>query len=137
MRILIFVFFTLFSIPNEINQLNEIIRQKVEKLPISRELNSQYEIYCIPSVGEVYLNNEFNPFWTNEYQVNDLISILKHCQDEGLKPEDYHLPEIMEIRLKDSGESRANKNINSNLFIFISHKTNIICNFLWTSLFLS
>ena len=123
MRILIFVFFTVFSIPNEINQLNERIRQKVEKLPISRALNSQYEIYCIPSIREVYLNNEFNPFWTNEYQVNDLISILKQCQDEGLKPENYHLPEIMEVRIENSEESRANLDIilTDAFLLYISH----------------
>ena len=85
MRILIFVFFTVFSIPNEINQLNEIIRQKVEKLPIFRALNSQYEIFCIPSIREVYLNNEFNPFWTDEYQVNDLISMIEQNNRNSLR----------------------------------------------------
>lgn len=111
MRILLIVLFAVLSIPKEINQLNENIRRKVEKLPISKALSNKYEIYCIASIREVYLFNEFNPFWSNEYQVDGLISILKQCHDEGLNPEDYHLPDIKELRQEDSEENRANLDI--------------------------
>ncbi len=107
--LLLFIFILCAFDPD--NAIDERIRQKVENLPVFKALNKEYEIFCIPSVREVYLRNEFNPFWSNEAKVNELIDIIKNCEAEGLHPEDYHLSDILEIKQVNSNETRANLDI--------------------------
>lgn len=108
-RILLLVF-ALTPFYNTDN-VDETIRQKVENLPVFRALNKEYDIYCIPSIRVVYMNNEFNPFWSDQKQVNELISIIKNCDKEGLHPQDYHYSDILEILNNSSSDSKANLDI--------------------------
>ncbi len=91
--------------------VDEIIRRKIENLPIQHELNRKYEIYCILSVREVYIKNEFEPLWQNKKEINDFLSIIEKCDDEGLNPNDYHLVDIKELIHSTTAEEQANLDI--------------------------
>ncbi len=103
--------------------VNELIRHKIENLPVFQTLNNKYEIYCIPSVREVYLANNFDPFWEDETKIEELISVLKSSLEEGLNPKDYHLPYIKKLKAMSSIEERANLDIilSDALMLYISH----------------
>ena len=89
----------LHAIPRSNTALvDELIRRKIENLPVFRTLNREYEIYCIPSVREVYINHNFEPFWSDEGDVRDLISAIERCGEEGLNPADYHLDDVNELK---------------------------------------
>ncbi len=120
-----YIFICLLSLAStkDFTLIDEIIRRKVENLPEFHTLNKEYEILCIPSIREVYLTNNFDPYWLDTKKINEFLSIIEKCQDEGLNPEDYHLSDIYELKERDSGENNANLDIilTDAFLLFTSH----------------
>ncbi len=102
---------------------DEIIRRKIENLPVFKTLNKEYEIYCIPALREVYLNNTFQPYWEDEKKVEGLIAAIKESYKEGLNPNDYHLQDIYELKSGNSEDDKANLDIvlSDAFLLYISH----------------
>ena len=48
---------------------NERIRQKIERLSYDNKLSAVYEVFCVPSIKETYLSNEFEPIWSDREQI--------------------------------------------------------------------
>ena len=94
----LFLCFIVCSSFNVSMRVDEIIRRKLENLPVFHALNREYEIFCIPSVRDVYLKNDFEPVWIHESAINDFITVILKCDEEGLNPNDYHLADIEELR---------------------------------------
>ncbi|MBW2248020.1 MAG: L,D-transpeptidase family protein [Deltaproteobacteria bacterium] len=44
---------------------------------------------------KLYERNDFQLIWQNLQNVTDLLNELKHIEEDGLNPEDYHLPTLL------------------------------------------
>ncbi len=93
--------FTFFA---EQSSANENLRIKVENLSVSNKLSNKYIIYCVPSLEEAYLQNEFDLFWKNKVQIDQFITILSEVSNDGLIADDYHYSELLALR-KSQGKS--------------------------------
>lgn len=96
---------------NPVGLQDELIRRKIENLPETKALNNNYEVYCIPSLSQAYLDHEFAPFWSDQEKADELIAWLGQSGKEGLNSEDYHVSDILEIRNTPSSENLANLDI--------------------------
>jgi len=105
------------------NSINEVIRRKIENLSTFRTVDRIYNIYCIPSVREVYISHDFEPFWEDETKINDLIREISHCDEEGLNPTDYHLEEILDLQGGTSIEETTDLDIilTDACLLYLSH----------------
>ena len=102
---------------------NEVIRRKIENLSTFRTVDRIYNIYCIPSVRDVYINHDFEPFWEDKARAGDLIEEIRHCDEEGLNPTDYHLEEILELQGDTSIEGTTDLDIilTDACLLYLSH----------------
>jgi murein L,D-transpeptidase YcbB/YkuD len=48
---------------------------------------------------DLYERNRFEPLWQNPQNIGDLIDEISTIASEGLRPEDYHLSELLAIKL--------------------------------------
>lgn len=120
--LVILTFFSISLYPNSTLQ-DEVIRRKIENILVFKTLNNDYQIYCIPAIREVYLINNFNPYWNDENKVNDLIDAIKNCAADGLNPNDYHLLDIYELKNGTTSDEKANFDIvlSDAFILYLSH----------------
>ena len=83
--------------PAKNEDIKEIVRQKIENIEILNPVETE-PIYCIASVKQVYLNNNFYLLWRKKEEVDEFIVEIGKAKSEGLNPDDYHYKEL--IRLK-------------------------------------
>lgn len=84
------------------DQIHEFLRNRIEaagvppKLAVSEEL-----ILASVMLPRFYERRAYRPAWNNDngpvFQVKSLINEIKGAEQEGLRPEDYHLIEIESI----------------------------------------
>ena len=71
---------------------SEEIRRWVENKTF--EVDGQ-RIFGKKSIPEFYLDRGFEPAWTNDDNIAELIEQIKRIHEDGLEPEDYHLSYFM------------------------------------------
>lgn len=72
-------------------------------------------ILVLEVVRHVYEANSYNPYWTNEANIRELVQLIGKAYDHGLDPADYNIQEVEIIlagRLQDpSSEIRAEADV--------------------------
>jgi murein L,D-transpeptidase YcbB/YkuD len=77
----------------------EIIRNKVEQIRSTLTLQiDDTQIASITVLPELYENNGFQRLWTNSQNVEDLFNAIKTIDEDGLRPDDYHITKIEQLR---------------------------------------
>ena len=69
-----------------------LLQQRLEQLYFEIEDSIGKEpIYTTGYLLDLYRKNQFNPLWTNQENIHQLLSAIVASADEGLIPDDYHL----------------------------------------------
>ncbi len=96
--LLLFVFLNFPSFSQN-EEVRIILQQKVEAFsednPITADGIILYNQDYIPAF---YKRANFKPVWTDQKNIEEIISIIKSADMEGLLPEDYHIERIERLR---------------------------------------
>ncbi len=83
------------------DQVRTIIQHKVDELWTTGELKIGYaDIASKLWLPELYEHNDFGLLWQNPQNVNDLLADVGNIEKEGLNPEDYHLSQLLVLKLR-------------------------------------
>lgn len=84
-----------------------IIEQKIDELWTTGNLKiGLTDIASKHWLPDLYERNDFQPLWRNPQNVEDLLDDVASIADDGLNPEDYHLSQLLVLKLRlDGNES--------------------------------
>ncbi len=75
----------------------------IERLLSSENLQIRgIEILAEQTVFEIYQDNDFNPFWTSESDILELLTLIEEAPDHGLDPDNYAVDELRRILSEQS-----------------------------------
>ena len=73
-------------------QGQQLLQQRLEQLYFEIEDSIGKEpVYTTGYLLDLYRKNQFNPLWTNQENIHQLLSAIVASADEGFIPDDYHL----------------------------------------------
>ena len=73
------------------NPVTEALRERVEIINAGGSVSVDGEpLFASRTLGKLYSENAYTPLWDRARLVS-LIEVLKDIEDDGLRPEDYHL----------------------------------------------
>ena len=75
-------------------------------------------IAAVKTIPEFYARREFRPAWTNKQSIDDLLSAIRHIEEEGLDSGDYHFRAIE--RLKGQADASANPVLRAELDVLLT-----------------
>jgi L,D-transpeptidase YcbB len=84
------------------SQLQEMLRNRIEGTGVQRYISvGSSEVYFVKALPMFYQRRMFQPAWVNKEgpmpHVKQLIEAIRRADQQGLRPEDYHLDEILKI----------------------------------------
>jgi murein L,D-transpeptidase YcbB/YkuD len=72
--------------------------QQIEKILVSTWVQATREPIALQnSVRQIYQLNEYEPFWTSDHKIQQMVAVLENSIEYGLQPADYHLSAITEL----------------------------------------
>jgi murein L,D-transpeptidase YcbB/YkuD len=91
----------------QVDSANLIIEEKIDELWTTGKLNIGYaNIASKHWLPDLYERNNFQLLWQNPQNVTDLLKDIGRIAEEGLDPEDYHLSQLLVLKLRlDDSES--------------------------------
>ncbi|GET25909.1 murein L,D-transpeptidase [Prolixibacter sp. NT017] len=107
--ILPFIFFAILSTDGE--SVTSWIRKKVEHLAARQTLNDTVHLFCSPTLQKQYHEHFYAPFWSSDVRIDELMSLIRHCDVDGLQPMDYHLRILDSLARKTGNENAATRDI--------------------------
>ena len=85
----------------QVDSARLIIQEKVDELWTTGKLKVGFSDiaskYWLP---DLYERNDFQLLWQNPQNVKDLLDYIGSIADDGLNPEDYHLSELLVLKLR-------------------------------------
>ena len=103
--VLSFMFSSLLFAPAGL--ANVIIEERIDELWTTGKLNIGYaSIASKHWLPDLYERNDFQLLWQNPQNVADLLKDIGSIAEDGLDPEDYHLSQLLVLKLRlDESES--------------------------------
>ena len=99
----------------------EIIKIKVEQIRSTESLQiDDAQIASITVLPELYENNGFQRLWTKPQNVEDLLTAIKTIDEDGLRPDDYHITEIEQLRSQIGSSASSRPMLLANLDILLT-----------------
>jgi murein L,D-transpeptidase YcbB/YkuD len=100
--VLIFLNFAIYSFSFAQGELaNSSIEKKIDEFWTVGELNIGYgKIASKHWLPELYERNAFKRLWKNSQNVKDLLTEVANIAADGLDPEDYHLSQLLALKLR-------------------------------------
>jgi murein L,D-transpeptidase YcbB/YkuD len=85
----------------QVDLANVIIEEKIDGLWTTGELNIGYaDIASKHWLPGLYERNDFQLLWQNSQNVEDLLTEIGNIAEDGLNPEDYHLSQLLVLKLR-------------------------------------
>ena len=85
----------------QVEQANVIIGQKIDELWTTGKLRIGYaDIASEHWLPALYERNDFQLLWQNPQNVADLLNDIGKIAEDGLDPEDYHLSQLLVLKLR-------------------------------------
>ena len=79
------------------NPVTEALRERIEAVNAGGSVNIDGEpLFAARTLGKLYSENGYTPLWDRARLVS-LIEVLKDIEDDGLRPEDYHLTPLQTL----------------------------------------
>jgi len=106
--VLIFLNLVIYSFSfAQVDSANFIIEEKIDELWTTGKLNIGYaNIASKHWLPDLYERNGFQLLWQNPQNVTDLLKDIGRIAEDGLDPEDYHLSQLLVLKLRlDDNES--------------------------------
>ena len=91
---------------------NKIIEKKIDELWTTGKLNiGNANIASKHWLPALYERNGFQLLWQNPQNVKDLINDLGSIAEDGLNPEDYHLSQLLVLKLRLDGNKSPDRSL--------------------------
>ena len=89
------------------DRTNVIIQDRIDELLTTGKLNIGYaDIASKHWLPDLYERNGFQLLWQEKQNVEDLLTEIGNIAEDGLSPEDYHLSQLLVLKLRlDESES--------------------------------
>jgi murein L,D-transpeptidase YcbB/YkuD len=88
----------------QVDSANLIIEEKIDELWTTGKLKiGLADIASKHWLPDLYERNEFQLLWQNPQNVKDLLDDIGSIADDGLDPEDYHLSQLLVLKLRLDG----------------------------------
>ena len=121
MRLLICLLAALLSLADAAAQLPStasLLRDRLEAV-LAAPANTVRgaSIAAAPFLMELYRRRGFEPAWTNEDRVDELIGIVEGIHAEGLEPEDYHASVLRRLRREIAVEDNVYRRVDFDLLL--------------------
>ena len=55
------------------------------------------EILALDIIRDVYRDHGFEPYWTDNSNIRELMELIRESADHGLNPQDYNMAQLREI----------------------------------------
>lgn len=114
MKSLILIISIIFAFPvtADDNATTRLIRQKIESLRNTNSLSvAGANIASKQVLPKIYENRSYQPAWSKEERVKDLIQMVGRAEEEGLLPHDYHFNELTQLNNKPEKDSNDIANL--------------------------
>jgi L,D-transpeptidase YcbB len=98
------IFFAVLSADGE--SVSSWIRKKVVSLTAQPTVNDSVHLFCLTPLQKQYPGHSYKPFWSSDVRIDELMSLIRHCDVDGLQPADYHL-EILDSLAREKGNENA------------------------------
>jgi murein L,D-transpeptidase YcbB/YkuD len=87
--------------------VSSIINDRIDQIRTTGKLKiGDTQVASLHILPELYKKNKFKLLWQNPQNVKDLLDQLGTIEQDGLSPEDYHLSELLVLKLHlDENES--------------------------------
>ena len=94
------------------NPVSKAIEKRIDEFWTTGELQiGNTSIASRDMLPDLYERNCFEPLWQNPKNVNDLIEDISNIESEGLEPEDYHLSDLVALKLLIEKSSTPNEEL--------------------------
>ena len=85
----------------QVDSANLFIEEKIDELWTTGKLNIGFaDIASKHWLPDLYERNDFQLLWQNPQNVEDLLKDIASIADDGLNPEDYHLSQLLVLKLR-------------------------------------
>lgn len=85
----------------QVDSANLIIEEKIDELWTTGKLKIGYaDIASKHWLPDLYERNDFQLLWQNPQNVEDLLKDIGRIAEDGLNPEDYHLSQLLVLKLR-------------------------------------
>ena len=109
--ILIIAFMPVIGLAGE-SPVSKAIEKRIDEFWTSGELQiGNATIASRDMLPDLYERNRFEPLWLNPKNVNDLLEDISTIESEGLEPEDYHLSDLLALKLLIEKSSTQNNEL--------------------------
>ena len=105
---------------------DEAIRQKIETLGTEPILSNRFPVHCVSDLKKLYLEDAFEPIWTDAGSVGELMQVISDARYDGLNPDDYHMDDLQTLSAqRETREIAADRDIlmTDALLLYASHLT--------------
>jgi len=108
--------FTFFIFTNQTivdENINELIRIKIENIDTRNSINTNEKLLAKKSINVIYSQVGFKQIWTQESEIKKFIDGVAKANEEGLNPEDYHYESLVKIQLNKllSADQKAERDL--------------------------
>jgi murein L,D-transpeptidase YcbB/YkuD len=112
----------------QVDSANLIIEEKIDELWTTGKLKiGLADIASKHWLPDLYERNEFQLLWQNPQNVKDLIDDIGSIADDGLDPEDYHLSQLLVLKLRLDGVESSDPSLLADYDILLTDSLVRLC----------
>jgi murein L,D-transpeptidase YcbB/YkuD len=112
----------------QIDSTRLIIQGKIDELWTSGKLRIGYaDIASKHWLPDLYERNDFHLLWQNPQNVKDLLDDIGSIADDGLNPEDYHLSQLLVLKLRLDGAESPDPSLMADYDILLTDSLVRLC----------
>ena len=107
---------------------NHIIAERIDELWTTGKLNIGYaDIASKHWLPDLYERNDFQLLWQNPQNVGDLLKDIGSIEEDGLNPEDYHLSQLLVLKLRLDGSESPDPSLLADYDILLTDSLVRLC----------
>jgi murein L,D-transpeptidase YcbB/YkuD len=122
--IVLIILIPIFIHAGDYDNIHNLIKTDLDALAIDKDTKIGGErIHSIEYISNLYIKNDYQPFWADDASVDDAIKGIISSVEDGLLPQDYHLEAILFLRNElqhDKGSKKENAAMRAELDILLT-----------------
>jgi len=112
----------------QVDSVHLIIEEKIDELWTTGNLKIGYaDIASKHWLPELYERNDFQLLWQNPQNVKDLLDDIGSIAEDGLNPEDYHLSQLLVLKLRLDGVESPDPSLLADYDILLTDSLVRVC----------
>jgi murein L,D-transpeptidase YcbB/YkuD len=113
---------------SQVDLANVIIEERIDELWTTGRLNIDYaDIASKHWLPGLYERNDFQLLWQDAQNVEDLLTEIGNIAEDGLNPEDYHLSQLLVLKLRLDESKSPDPSLLANYDILLTDSLVRLC----------